>query len=66
MKGHKKLDQKNVSKVTLRFLWGHLLRKQTVLLNNLVKCRVPGKTQKEYRDQQILHLLSLDQSVLRF
>ena len=30
MKEHKKLDQKQVSKVTLHFVWGHLSRKQTV------------------------------------
>ena len=30
MKEHKKLYQKQVSKVTLHFVWGHLTRKQTV------------------------------------
>ncbi len=30
VKEHKKLCQKQVSKVTLHFAWGHLLRKQTV------------------------------------
>ena len=30
MKGHRKLCQKLVSKVTLHFVWGHLSRKQTV------------------------------------
>ena len=28
---HRKLYQKVVSKVTLHFVWGHLLRKQTVM-----------------------------------
>ena len=31
MKEHKKLSQKQVSKVTLHFVWGQLSRKQTVL-----------------------------------
>ena len=31
MKEHKKLCQKQVSKVTLHFVWGHLMRKQTVV-----------------------------------
>ena len=30
MKEHKKLCQKQVSKVTLHFVWGHLTKKQTV------------------------------------
>ena len=30
VKGHKQLCQKQVSKVTLHFVWGHLARKQTV------------------------------------
>ena len=30
MKEHKKLSQKQVSKVTLHFVWGRLSRKQTV------------------------------------
>ena len=30
VKEHKKLAKKQVSKVTLHFVWGHLLRKQTV------------------------------------
>ena len=30
VKEHKKLYQKQVSKVTLHFVWGHLTRKQTV------------------------------------
>ena len=30
MKEHEKLGQKQVSKVTLLFVWGHLMRKQTV------------------------------------
>ena len=30
MKEHKKLGQKQVSKVILHFVWGHLSRKQTV------------------------------------
>ena len=30
MKEHEKLGQKQVSKVTLHFVWGHLSRKQTV------------------------------------
>ena len=32
MKEHKKLSQKQVSKVTLHFVWGQLSRKQTVLV----------------------------------
>ena len=30
LKEHRKLHQKQVSKVTLHFVWGHLTRKQTV------------------------------------
>ena len=30
VKEPKKLDQKHLSKVTMHFVWGHLLRKQTV------------------------------------
>ena len=30
MKEHEKLGQKQVSKVTLHFVWGHFSRKQTV------------------------------------
>ena len=30
MKEHEKLGQKQVSKVTLHFVWGHISRKQTV------------------------------------
>ena len=32
VKEHKKLYQKQMSKVALHFVWGHLLRKQTVLI----------------------------------
>ena len=32
VKEHKKPDQKQVSKVTLHFVWGHLSRKRTVSL----------------------------------
>ena len=31
MKEYEKLGQKQVSKVTLHFVWGHLSRKQTVI-----------------------------------
>ena len=31
MKEHEKLGQKQVSKVTLHFVWGHFSRKQTVI-----------------------------------
>ena len=31
MKEHKKLCQKQVSNMTLHFVWGHLMRKQTVV-----------------------------------
>ena len=31
VKEHKKLGQKLVSKVTLHFVWGHLLKNQTVV-----------------------------------
>ena len=38
MKEHKKLSQKQVSKVTLHFVWGQLSRKQTVMQGNCQVC----------------------------
>ena len=36
VKEHKKLSQKLVSKVTLHFVWGHLSKKQTVMVLSMI------------------------------
>ena len=40
MNEHEKLGQKQVSKVTLQFVWGHFSRKQTVLSISLMALRI--------------------------
>ena len=44
VKEHRKLYQKQVSKVTLHFVWGHISKKQTVLWNQPSSngCRLEG------------------------